>query len=1173
MNKRRVLTAKCVLSFLLSTAVVLGLAGLLAQSTYADANGRIRGIVVDAQGAAVSAATIKIVNSDTSYERTLTSSDVGSFDAPDLAPGTYSVTVTKDGFRTFRQTAIKVEATATYAFTATLEVGEMSATIEVVAEKLQADTTTMQLGGDLAGADLKDFPLLNRAWINLQTSLPGVVASSDRFSTNFSTNGSRTQSNNYLVNGTDSNDLPLNTPIANAINPDAIAEVKVVDSTLNPEYGRNSGATLMVTTKSGSNVLHGSAFEFYRDTFMNAKNFFSTTVPPFHQNQFGGSVGGPIIKNKLFFFFAYQGTRAFSGVADNTPVFSDAQRNGDLSGSNDTLSASTGASPFPLFGDAASPCPVGGAQCPAGTTYSTLFSTGVIPTQDINPISAKLLTNFVPHSNAPNNFFEFSNNTLTSPDQYIGKLDFNVSSKDTIGFYLFWTKSATTATLPFTGATLPGTPETDTSKIYQYTVNETHVFNQQWVNEIRFGYNRFNFNAVQPTNPVAPSSLGFTGINPQNTTGQSVPFVGVTSYFSLGFSTNGPQPRIDDTGELIDSISYVTGKHAFKWGIDFRRGHVSNPFNFLNNGSFSFAGNGSFTTGDTAADFLLGIPDGYNQSSGNFIDARSWEFYSFIQDQWKIKPNLTFTYGIGWQVDTPLTDHFNNGLAINSFNVGQQSTVFPTAPTGLLFPGDQGVSASGYSTHLNNFAPRLGIAWHPISKLTIRAGFGMYYDNSEEELTLQNLLAPPFALIDAGIGDNGGSPSFAAPFTDIAGRPVGTGGTATLTNKYPFVAPAAGSSVDFSFFEPMGINVVDHRFNTPYVMNRQLTVQYQFTPTILGTFSYVGSAGKRLEGVVEQVPYNEAACLASLTGPFGLGPCTVNRTLEPFYALTNPAISAFSEAPASTFASVGLQCTCLHSSYNSFQATVEKSLSHGLNLRAAYTYAHSLDNASSFENAQGSVIPGNFGATYGNSSFDARQRLVVQYLYQIPDWGFHHLPSKLTKGWTLAGITSFQGGFPVALSESDARTLQCSPSFTFYGCWDRPNIVGPIKLEAPRTVQTLLGSTGVNRKGNFFFDPSSFAREGCSAPTELLANCGWGLGNAGRNLFHGPGIDDTDISFYKDTLITERYTLQLRVDLFNAFNQAQFSNPSGNVASSLFGQITTTRIPARITQLSASFNF
>src|SRR6266404_2099350 len=288
-------------------AVFLAVVSFLLPASYADSNGRIRGTVTDASGALITDATVTIVNVATNLERTLKTSEVGTFDAPELPPGIYNVIVSKSGFRTFKQSGVKLESAATYAITASLEVGEMSATVEVTAEKLQADTTTMQLGGELAGGDLKDYPLLNRAWINLQTTLPGVVASSDRFTSNFSTNGSRTQSNNYTVNGTDSNDLPLNNPIATTISPDAIQEVKVVDSTLNPEYGRNSGGTLMVTTKSGTNEFHGSAFEFYRDTFMNAPNFFAAVdptthqkrTPPFHQNQFGATIGGPIRKNKL----------------------------------------------------------------------------------------------------------------------------------------------------------------------------------------------------------------------------------------------------------------------------------------------------------------------------------------------------------------------------------------------------------------------------------------------------------------------------------------------------------------------------------------------------------------------------------------------------------------------------------------------------------------------------------------------------------------------------------------------------------------------------------------------------------------------------------------------------------------------------------------------------------
>jgi len=1124
-----------ILSLGLSFVTILTVVGFLAPSMYADANGRIRGTVVDSSGAAVVDAAVKIVNADTNLERALNTTDVGTFDAPNLPPGTYSVTVAKTGFRTFKQTNIKLEVATTFVVSASLEIGEMSATVEVTAETLQADTTTMQLGGELAGAELKDFPLLNRAWINLQTTLPGVVAASDRFGSNFSTNGSRSQSNNYTVNGTDSNDLPLNTPIANSINPDAIQEVKVVDSTLNPEYGRNSGGTLMVTTKSGTNQIHGSAFEFYRDTFMNAKNFFSTKVPPFHQNQFGGTIGGPIIKNKLFGFFSYQGTRTFNGVAQNSTVFTPAQRGGDFSGGG----ALAGTSAIPLTGE-------DGIVHPAGTSYATLFPTNHIPTIDFDSVAANLLSKYIPLPNpAGGNSFQYSELITSKPNQYLGRADYNLSTKDNIYFYFFLQRAKTEDTLPFlpgAATPLPGFGQFSATKIYQYTASETHIFNQHMLNEFKIGYNRFNFDAVEPSNVVSPASLGFTGITSQNAKANSAPRIDVTGLFTLGFSDNGPQPRLDDTAQLIDNFSYTTGKHAYKFGVDIRRGHVATPSFFDNNGAFAFNGSGAgFSTGNAGADFLLGLPDSYAQSSGSFIDARSWEYYSFIQDQWRLKSNLTFTYGIGWQIDTPLTDHFNHNLAINAYRTGQQSTVFPSAPAGLLFPGDQGISASGTRTRYNNFAPRIGFAWNPMKKLTVRAGWGIYFDNSEEELTLQNLIAPPFALIDFGAGDVGLTSSFARPFTDQTL-------TTTIPNKYPFTPPTAGAAVNFGFFEPFSLNVMDPNFNTQYVMNTQLTVQYQVTPKILTTFSYVGAQGRRLEGVHELNPYNPAVCLATAG-------CAANRAFEFVF----PGVGTIDDA--SVFASVGEQSTFLHSKYNSFQATVEKSLSHGLSLRAAYTFAHALDNGSSFE--AGNVIPSNFNLTYGNSAFDARHRLAAEYLYEIPDWGFHHLPSRITKGWTIAGVTSLQTGFPIALSDSAFRSLQCTPVISFYGCWDRPDIIAPTKIFSnPRTVQKLPNALGVTHTGNFYFDPSTLKREAIGT-----------IGDAGRNLFHGPGINNTDLSFYKNTQITERLKLQLRADLFNAFNHASFSNPSGNVASANFGRILSTRIAARIAQLSASFNF
>lgn len=1118
---------------------------LFSSALRAQVAGTIRGTVTDATGAAVPDATVKVENPATGFSVTVTTTTEGTFIVTQLLPGTYTVTISKAGFKTFTQAGIELHAAQTFVVTAQLEVGQVSQTVEVTAPPLQIDTTTMQLGGQLAGEDVKNFPLLNRTWIQLQQTLPGVVAASDRFGNNFATNGNRSQFNNYLVNGIDANDLPLNTPLGGtAISPDAVQEVQIVTNTLNPEYGRNSGAILIAVTKSGTNNFHGTAFEFYRDTFMNARNFFSKVVPPFHQNQFGGTVGGPIWKNKMFFFFSYQGTRARTGGAGNTPVFSAAQRQGNFAGTT-----FTGSSPIPLFGDSASSCPVGGNPCPAGTPYSQLFSTGQIPTQDFNPISVALLNKFVPLPNATSGnipTFQFVTSNTTTPNQYSGRFDYNITPNDNLFFYVFWQDTKTTSTLPFTGANLPGFPERDTSAIKQFALSYNHIFRPNLLNELRLGYNRLNFDAVEPVNPVLPSDFGFQ-INPQSTKGAGVPVIAITGLFTLGFTQNGPQPRIDDTGQFTDNLSYTTPRHAFKFGTTILRGHVFNPFFFENSGFYSFAGSGPFSTGNPGVDFLLGFPDSYTQSSGNIINARAWEVYSYIQDQWKLLPTLTMTYGAGWQVDTPLTDLYNHGVAINAFRPGQQSRVFPTAPVGLLFPGDPGITSSGYSTKLNNFAPRIGFAWNPIPKLSIRTGWGIYYDNSEEELTLQNLLAPPFALIDTGIGDVGGTPSFAAPFTDVQciglnNQPITPCPAAvpSIPNKYPFTPPQPGAPVDFSFFEPFSLNVVDPRFNVQYAMNYNLTVQYQLRSSTVVTASYVGSQGRRLEGVVELNPYNPQACLQNVPN------CTGRRSIAFFLANIGTV------ADSRIFGSIGQQGTFLTSNYNSVQLTVEQAMWHGLYLRGAYTYSHALDFGSSFENSQGAIVPGDFRRSYGDSAYDARQRLVLQYLYRIPDWSFHVLPSRLTRGWTFSGITTFQTGFPVTLTESDFRSLQCSPTISFYGCWDRPQVVAPVKIfDDPRTTP-----------GNTWFTTSSFTREAFGT-----------LGNAGRNFFHGPGINNWDISFWKDTAITESTNLQLRIDLFNAWNHAQFANPNGNVASSLFGHITGTRINPRILQLSASFSF
>lgn len=1159
---------------------ILSLAMFIAlPAAWAATTGTIEGTVTDPSGAAVPGASVTVLNAATGYTQTVQSDSTGRFVIADLTPGNYTVTVQKSGFEKIVETNVPVKISEIYTLPVRLVVGSISQTVQVSAYPVKVNTTGMQLGANLTASSVTEYPNINRDWVNLQQTLPGAMGPATRLGVTgnvVSFNGNREQANDYMVNGGDYNDIALNVP-QEPPSPDAIASVHIVTSTLNPEYGRNSGAILVADIKSGTNDFHGDAFEYYRDTSLDSRAYFATQPTPFHQNQFGGTLGGPILKKKLFFFFSYQGTRQFAARSqldgnqntvsiENTPVFNSSEYNGNWSAQGLGNPARppapfAGNSPIAEYGDASSTCPapsVGGSgpRCAAGTAYSSLFSTGVIPQEDFSSVAKKLMSEFpqTHQANTPAGTYSFPVAGRYSQNQFLGRLDFDLSQNDRMYFYGFWSRAPSDTNMPFLGATLPGFGQTNTETTQQYLFSEHHIFNANMLNTFRISYQRLNYLAAMPQNPVSPSSAGFTGIVPQLTgPNQSLPFIGVLGFFDLGFSYDGPQPRVDDVGELTDNFSYIHGSHSFKWGADIRRTHVFNPFGFINNGLFSFSGGGPFSTGVPGADFELGIPDSYYQSSGNIINARGWEIYSYIQDHWQILPRLTFIYGSGWDIETPLTQLYDHGLAHNAFRPFQQSVVFPTAPQGLVFPGDPGVTSSGYRTHLNNFAPRIGFAWSPAAGWSVRTGWGMYYDNSAEEMVLESLTAPPFSLQDAGATDAPlfGSPAFATPFSTVNSVPVCiyACGTAqqydqpagSIPQKYPFTPPAPGSPVNFTFFEPFTLNVTTPNFNTPYVMNYNLTVQKQIGPSMVGTISYVGSQGRRLEAVYEGNPVNSSVCLAT-------SGC---NEFNVYLAAPN----AGAVKPLNVFGSVGTECTCATSNYNALQISVRKGTSHGLVFTAAYTYGHSLDNSSSlFET--GALNPFNSQYTYGNSVFDARQRFVVTYLYRLPSIrrfaALHFLPKVVTNGWEISGVTTFQTGFPVMLTQSLANSLQCNQSFSLYGCYDRPQVVSAPKI---------FGNPRTSPKHEYF-TPGSYAPEPLGV-----------LGNAGRDPFHGPGIDNWDMSIWKDTPIAEGATFRLRMDMFNTFNHAQFANPVSDVSNPRFGQILTTRDNGRILQISGEISF
>ena len=446
--------------------------------------------------------------------------------------------------------------------------------VEVAASPVQVDTTDSQLSNVINSEQMVEYPLIGRNFTGLELALPGVQASSDRFGT-YSVSGAQTQQSSYLINGADSNDIALNTLVV-VPNLDAIDQFNLIDGPLNAEYDRNSGGIVSATIKNGTNHFHGDGFEFYRDTFLNTANFFqhniSTGAPvvaTFHQNIFGGTVGGPILKDKLFFFGAYQGTRQVVPQAGgNVGVYFGNMLSGDFSADNGSFSTNAIPSSVTIPG------------C-AGMTWAACAASngGVFPTSAFNSVALSLAKKYVPAPNSGRSDL-FKPVVTTTNNQYIGRVDFSLNPANQIyGLFIKFNQKAP-ETLPFTGASLPGFGDVSSQSTNQITVEYTHQFSSTAVNDFAAHYTRFNFDAVEPQSPTSPASAGFS-INAQNTKGSGLPLMSVTGLngvsFSLGFSNNGPQPRIDQVYQLDDGFSKIIGRHTLKFGYDGRRFNSLEP--------------------------------------------------------------------------------------------------------------------------------------------------------------------------------------------------------------------------------------------------------------------------------------------------------------------------------------------------------------------------------------------------------------------------------------------------------------------------------------------------------------------------------------------------------------------------------------------------------------------
>ena len=1177
----------------LAIAVLLGMPFVCPQRVSAQIiYGAVHGTVTDTTGAVIPHASVTVTNTSTGISTAATTDSHGYYIFPQLQiGGPYTTEVVANGFSRFSSTGLTLNLNDNREVNASLQIGSAVQTVDVQAAAVQVETSDTQLKQIITARQIEEVPLLGRDASGLQKLAPGSMESSDRFG-NFSANGSQTQSNTYLVNGADITDSALQSE-ALSINPDALAEENIVTSTLNPEFARNSGAIVNQVLKSGTNAFHGSGFEFYRDTFLTNGSYFAPSRPAFHQNLYGGTLGGPVIKNRLFFFLAYQGLRNRTGATQLSPVLSPDQLNGNFSGDNNVITdgsnGSTGLStnglPFALNG------------CPAGTPWNVCFPSGAvqIAASSYDPLAAKLLQQYVPAANTTvggGSYYAFNAPNNAAQDQAIIRADYHLSQNDSLWASAIIQSSPSASALSFGGSDLPGFGAQESEHYKIFSASWTHTLGSTALNELRAGYYRLNFSAVNPAHVVQPNSVGFN-ITPQSPAA-GLPLISVQGLNGntaggagafLGFSNEGPQPTKDGNLSAADNFSKVLGSHNLKLGASYEQFAVNNPYFANNNGDYSYAGAGAYSSGDPILDYVLGIPDQFQQASGSVIQAIAHEYYAYAQDNWKATSNLTLNYGIAWDLEAPYQNHQFGGLGIVCWNPDTQtSNVYPGGPPGLTYFKDPGCNlAGGVSSKYNHFGPRLGFAWSPSNgparllggegthKSVIRGGFGIYWNRDAEEGQLQNLGNPPGFRNSFGAGDFGGSPSFANPYMDIASGQA-------EASPFPYSYPAVGQPLDWADnYSTLDLSTYPKNYTVPYVYNFNINIQRELPSNMVLQLGYVGSMGRKLVRAYEGDRITAAGHAACLADPV----CSADGgrlSLDYPQYFTQPAIVPGSDADGSNglpwYLSVGQQFTDGASNYNSFQASLTKGTTHGLYFTVAYTYSHALDNGSGLEssgfNGRGiNPFPGFEYLNYGDSDYDARQRLVTSYNYEVPifkSWQDKFVLREALSGWHISGVTALQTGFPVTIADAGSiNSLYCNYA-NYYSCPDTPVTSNfNVKTFNPRNAN------------HQWFDPSAYTQEPIGT-----------FGNVKRNFFHGPGYNYTNLTVFKDFPLGADKTryVQIRMEAFNAFNHANFASPDGNytdgpgffgvvtaVSGSTTADVNSDPQPGRAVQLVGKFFF